>query len=61
MPTDHDRDAVIDEILDAINAMEGDEWVMDPEVQKRSPTSCQRRAIYARIAAMKSANHIMGA
>lgn len=61
MPIDAERDAIIDEVLDAINAMEGDEWVLDPEVQKRSPVSCQRRAIFARIAAMKSINYVMGA
>jgi hypothetical protein len=59
--TDAERDAVIDEVLDAINAMSGDEWVNDVKVRWRSPTSCQRRAIYARVAAMKSCNHLIGA
>ena len=56
-----ERDVVIDEVLAAINAMSGGEWVDDIEVKRRSPTSCQRRAIYARIAAMKSCNHLLGA
>jgi hypothetical protein len=56
-----ERDKVLDEVIAAIRAMSGSEWCDDPNAQRQEATAGQTKAILARVEAMKSEYHVLGA